>query len=414
MTEPAQESLEELGPEPLLPREQQSRTYARGLWRIAAADVSAGNHVALLHNGPATFDAMLSLISSARDQVDFEQYIYRPDAVGERFRDALVAAALRGVRVRVLLDWVGRMGTPMSFFAPIREAGGSVRIFQPPGFHAWLGILPRDHRKLLVVDRHSGITGGIGIGEQWRKGVLRRRRSPWRDTAVQITGPAAADFAESFDRMWERSGGRRHLRMREVRRPRASHLDPFFDPPALVGVVEGEPGRQRLSRAMQMQALGAEKAIWLASAYFAPSWSVVEALTGAARDGVDVRVLVPSRYDHPWLRTVTSPFMRRLLGSGVRLWEWRGEMMHAKTSVVDGRWVRIGSTDFNMLGVAINYELDAVIEDASLGRQAEEMFLEDLQRSRELLFRRVHRVGGPLLPQPDGQPDADHQIGAAP
>ena len=379
----------------LIPRAAQSRSYARGLWRIAAADVSAGNQVALLRNGPATFEAMLGLIASARDQVDFEQYIYRDDEVGERFRDALVAAARRGVRVRVLIDWVGRMGTPLSFFTPIREAGGEVRVFQRPGFRAWFGLLPRDHRKLLVVDRASGITGGIGIGEEWRKGILRKRRSPWRDTAVQITGPAAVDFAESFERMWERSGGRRRMRFRDVRVPHATHLDPHLDPPALVGIVEGEPGRQRLSRALQMQALGAERNIWLASAYFAPSWSVAEALSGAARDGVDVRVLIPSRYDHPWLRTMLSPFLGRLLGSGVRVWEWRGEMMHAKTSVVDGRWVRIGSTDFNLLGVAINYELDAVIEDAALGREAEAMFLEDLERSRELFVRRQHVVAGP-------------------
>jgi cardiolipin synthase len=143
-----------------------------------------------------------------------------------------------------------------------------------------------------------------------------------------------------------------------------------------------------------MQALGAEKAIWVASAYFAPSWSVAEALAGAARDGVDVRVLIPSRYDHPWLRAMLMPYVRRLLGSGVRLWEWRGEMMHAKTSVVDGRWVRVGSTDFNVLGVVINYELDAVIEDATLGQAAEEMFLEDLERAREIFVRRSHVVRG--------------------
>ena len=386
-----------LGPAPLLPRAQQSRTYARGLWRIAAADVSAGNQVGLLRNGPVTFDAMCDAIESAKEHVDLEQYIFRGDSVGSRFRDALIGAARRGVQVRVLVDWVGRMGTPLRFFEPIREAGGSVRVFQKPGFRRWLGLIPRDHRKLLVVDRSTGITGGIGIGEQWKKGVLRKRHAPWRDTSVQITGPAAVDMAESFDRMWERAGGKRRRKYRQIRVPRASHLDPHHDPPALVGIVEGEPGRQRVSRALQMTALGAERAIWVASAYFAPSWSVAEALAGAARDGVDVRVLIPSRYDHPWLRAMLMPYVQRLLGSGVRLWEWRGEMMHAKTSVVDGRWVRVGSTDFNVLGVAINFELDAVIEDATLGQAAEEMFLEDLEHSRELFVRRSHVVRGPAL-----------------
>ncbi|MGQ0766742.1 MAG: phospholipase D-like domain-containing protein [Gemmatimonadota bacterium] len=350
----------------------------------------------LLNDGAGTFDEKLRLINGATDCVDLEAYIFRRDEVGLLFRDALVEAARRGVKVRLLVDWVGRMGTPGSFFDPIRKAGGEVRVFNKPGFHLWLGILPRDHRKLLVVDRTIGVTGGIGIGNEWKHGILRRRSSPWRDTAVRIEGPAIVDLAESFERMWGRAGGKRRWRFRELRSVRASHLDPVHDPPSLVGIIEGEPGRLRVARALQMQALGADKSIWIASAYFAPSWGVVEALAGAARDGVDVRVLVPSRYDHPWLRIVITPFYERLLRSGVRVWEWRGEMMHAKTSVVDGRWLRVGSTDFNVLGVAINFELDAIIEDRTLGREAEAIFLEDLRQSREIFVRRSHVVAGPV------------------
>lgn len=366
------------------PPAQLTRTFARGLWRIAAADVSSGNRVQLLRNGPATFDAMRSLIAEARERIAYEGYIFRDDEVGERFRDALIEAARRGVRVRLLVDWVGRMGTPMRFFRPLSDAGVEVRMYSPPGFHRWLGILPRDHRKLLVVDGAAGVTGGIGIGKEWKHGVLRRRRSPWRDTAVRIAGPAAVDLEESFARMWTRSREGRPRGRRLLRSPSHSHLDPQLDPPSLVGIIEGEPGRMRVSRALQMQALGAERTIWIASAYFAPSLGLVEALAGAARDGVDVRVLVPSRFDHPWLRTIITPFYQRMLKNGVRVWEWRGEMMHAKTNVVDGRWVRVGSTDFNLLGVAINFELDAVIEDSAIGAEAEEMFLEDLEQSREL------------------------------
>jgi cardiolipin synthase A/B len=179
----------------------------------------------------------------------------------------------------------------------------------------------------------------------------------------------------------ERRGSARLI----TRRARGTHLDPSTDEPALVGVIEGEPGRLRVSRALQIQSVSAEKSIWIASAYFVPSFSEVEALTGAARDGVDVRLLVPSRYDHPWVRLMTVHFYRRLLMNGVRIWEWAGEMMHAKTSVVDSRYTRVGSTDFNPLGVAINFELDAVIEDAVLGAEAESMFLADLDQSREII-----------------------------
>jgi len=364
-------------------------SFARGLWRIAAADVSSGNRVTLLRNGPATFEAMLALINGAERSVSLEGYIFRSDEVGQQFSDALIAAAMRGVSVRLLVDWIGRMGTRYSFFNTMRAAGVDVRIFNPPGFRRWLGLVPRDHRKLLVVDDRAGVTGGIGIGREWKTGVLTKRRAPWRDTGVLIEGAAANDMIQAYERMWRRAKGKeRRGSHRHMTRPaRSTHLDPSVHPPALVGIIEGEPGRFRVSRALQIQAVSAERSIWIASAYFTPSSSEIEALTGAARDGVDVRVLVPSRYDHPWIRLATRYFYRRLLLNGVRIWEWRGEMMHAKTSVVDGRWTRIGSTDFNPLGIAINFELDAVIEDRVLGAQAEAMFLEDLEQSKEITIK---------------------------
>ncbi len=353
---------------------------------MAAADVSSGNRVRLLRDGAATFDAMLELIAAARTSVAIEQYIFRGDEVGRRFAEALGAAAERGVAVRVLADWFGRVGTPRAFWRNLRARGVDVRFFNPVGFRRWFGWVPRDHRKLLVVDEGAGVTGGIGIGAEWRTGVLKRRRSPWRDTAVCIRGAAGADMQRAFESMWTRSLGkeRRGAHRLMSRKSRGAHLDPATDEPSLVGIIEGEPGRLRVSRALQIQAVSAEKTIWIASAYFVPAFSEVEALTGAARDGVDVRILVPSRYDHPWIRLLTTHFYRRLLMNGVRIFEWKGEMMHAKTSVVDGRFTRVGSTDYNPLGVAINFELDAVIEDAAVGAEAERMFLADLETSQEI------------------------------
>jgi cardiolipin synthase len=374
------------GPGPALVASQPAPSFARGLWRIAAADVSGHNRVGLLTTGVETFDSMIALIDAARSSVLFEGYIFRSDDVGRRFADAFARAADRGVAVRVLVDWFGRLGTSARFFNRLRKKGVEVRLFNPPGLRRWLGLVPRDHRKLLVVDGAAGVTGGFGIGDEWRTGILKRRRSPWRDTAVRIEGPAAADMADAFERMWHRALGherRGHERLL-TRRATGAHLDPALHQGALVGIVEGEPGRFRVARALQLQAVSAQRSIWIASAYFTPAPAEVEALNGAARDGVDVRILVPSRYDHPWIRLLTRRFYRRLLANGVRIWEWRGEMMHAKTSVVDGRWVRVGSTDFNPLGVAINFELDAVIEDADLGAQAEAMFLTDLEQSAEI------------------------------
>lgn len=364
-------------------------SFARGLWRIAAADVSSGNSVRLLRDGPATFDAMLKLVDEARSSVAIESYIFRSDEVGRRFADAMEGAARRGVEVRLLLDWVGARGTSRAFLRQMRRNGVDIQVFNPIGLRNWFGLVPRDHRKLLVVDERTGITGGVGVGREWLTGVLKEHRSRWRDTAVLIEGPAARDMTSAFENMWRRTVGReRRAAHRFLRRAaRGAHLDPATHRPALVGIIEGEPLRLRVSRALQIQAISAERSIWIATAYFAPSPSEVEALNGAARDGVDVRILVPSRNDHPWVSLLARRYYRRLLTNGVRIWEWQGEMMHAKTSVIDGRWVRVGSTDFNPLGVAINYELDAVIEDPALGEEAEAMFVADLEQSREVRIK---------------------------
>lgn len=363
-------------------------SFARGLWRIASADVSSGNKIRLLHDGPDTFDEMIELIHKATTSVALESYIMRSDEVGDRFAAALIAAAKRGVDVRVITDWVGARGTTRQFFAHLRIHGVDIRVFNPVGFRAWLGLLPRDHRKLLVLDGSIGVTGGIGIGREWLRSS-RSKRATWRDSAIRIDGPAAIDMQRAFDVMWARVTGKERRGMHRMlkRKPTGAHLDPARDEPALVGIIEGEPLRLRVARALQIQAIAAEKSIWIASAYFIPSWAEVEALTGAARDGVDVRVLVPSRNDHPWVTLLTRRYYRQLLTNGVRIWEWKGDMMHAKTSVVDGRWVRVGSTDFNALGVAINYELDALVEDATIGKEAEERFLSDLGMSHEVTMR---------------------------
>lgn len=366
-------------------------TFAHRMWRIAAAHVSAGNASTLLRNGPATFDAMLALIAGARERVMLESYIFRSDSVGQRFAPVLVEAARRGVRVRVLYDWIGSRGISTAFVRELRDAGVDVRDFNPPKLGArWLGVVPRDHRKLLVVDERAGVTGGVGLGHEWSEGEHpgRAGSGPWRDTAVQIEGPAARPMAAAFERMWALTP--RYVRGHpDASRPSTAPADAPGAPGApdatgVVGIVQGEPGRYRVSRAMESVAVEAERSIWIADAYFTPSPDLVEALTGAARDGVDVRLLVPGHGDHAWVLPMTRRYYPRLLRNGVRIWEWQGEMMHAKTQISDGRYARIGSTDFNPLGVAINFELDAMIDDPGLGREMAAMFEEDLERSREV------------------------------
>ena len=385
MTDPA-----ELDPAPLtrvVPASSRI-TLARALWRVAAARVTSGNSVRLLIDGPETFGAMHTLIANAQSSIDFEHYYWDPDEVGRGFADALATAAKRGVRVRVLLDWVGARGGTIKMLRAVSQAGGEVRVFNRPGFRRWLGLLPRDHRKVVVVDKRVGVTGGVSIAEmwgRWRPLSLSRGGTPWRDTAVEIRGPAAIDLERAFLMTWRLAAGQRLTR--EERRARfapTARVDPMREPLALVGIVEGEPGRTRVARALQLGAVSADSSIWLASAYFVPSFREAEALVGAARDGVDVRLLVPNRNDHQWVTHASRRYYRFLLRGGIRIWEWKGVMMHAKMSITDGQITRIGSTDLNPLGVAINYELDAFIEDPILGAAASTQFLKDLDGSTEV------------------------------
>jgi len=155
--------------------------FARGLWRIAAADASSGNEVELMRDGMRIFDAMIEMIEQAKDTIELESYIVNSDSVGTRFADALIAAAARGVQVRLIADWVGSWTTTRAYWRSLRDGGVDVRIFNRPGFRRWLGLVPRDHRKLLVADQLVALTGGIGLSEEWSGIVKRKKRAPWRD-----------------------------------------------------------------------------------------------------------------------------------------------------------------------------------------------------------------------------------------
>lgn len=190
------------------PSGSSAASFARTLWRVASADVSAGNRVSLLRNGAATFEAMLAAIAGASASVEMECYIFRgDDEIGKLFVVALIDAVRRGVQVRLLVDWVGGRGTPRRVWRALRAGGVQLRIFSPPGFREWLGLLPRDHRKLLVVDGTLAVTGGIGIGSEWRLAAVGPKRTPWRDTAVRIEGEAAEAMLRAFETMWQRAAG---------------------------------------------------------------------------------------------------------------------------------------------------------------------------------------------------------------
>src|SRR5690606_30062134 len=258
------------------------------------------------------------------------------------FADALCSRAREGVRVRVIYDWLGALGkTSRRFWRRLREAGVEVRCYNPPRLSSPLGWLHRDHRKMLSVDGRIAFITGLCVGRPWA-GDPSRGVPPWRDTGIEIRGPAVADVEAAFARVWAELG------------PPVPPDGPVpRERVAVAGavalrVVASSLGSTGILRLDQLVAAGARDRLWLTDAYFAGIPSYVQALRAAAQDGVDVRLLVPGATDVPLLRQLSQAGYRPLLEAGVRVFEWKGSMLHAKTAVADGRLARVGSSNLNI------------------------------------------------------------------
>lgn len=354
-----------------------TQSVACAINRAAGGRPIPGNHVGLLIDGPDTYAAMLELIARASRWIHFENYIIRSDTEGWRFAEALAARAREGIRVRVLYDGIGSMFTSRKLWRFLRQAGAEVRSFHPLRPLHIVTNFARDHRKLVVADGAGAVIGGLCIGREWTGDADKIR--PWRDTAVRIGGPASAVLDQAFARTWSVAG--KALPGEEA----AGRVTPEGE--GEVRVIMGEPGRERAFRVIELLAAGSVERLWITDAYMVAPPRLFQALRDASRDGVDVRMLVPGSSDLPLIRNLSRIGYRELLRSGVRIYEWDGPMLHAKTIVADGRWVRIGSSNLNPSSLIGNYELDVLVEDSVLADAMERQFRLDIGRSREVRRR---------------------------
>jgi cardiolipin synthase len=348
----------------------------RAFSRIADSDLRLGNAVALLRDSKENYPVWLEAIRAARRVIHFENFIIADDATGRLFADALMERARAGVRVRVLYDWLGSATRALPpFWRRMREAGVEARVFNPPRLTDpfWLR---RNHRKLITVDGRIGFVSGLCISDSWEG----KESEPWRDTGISLEGPVVADLDAAFAESWVLAG------MRPI--PKAELPTPDTIPSAgtvAARLISGEPGMFRTYRVDQFIAATAQRNLWLTDAYFVATTSYVQALAEAARDGVDVRLLVPGSSDVPALQPIVRAGYRSLIEAGIRVFEWNGAMLHAKTAVADGHWARVGSTNLNIASWATNWELDVVIEDRSFAEAMEAMYLADLANATEIV-----------------------------
>lgn len=365
---------------------------ARALDRVCGTRAIPGNTVASLTDGPRAFAAMLEVIDGARQWVHFENYIVRDDETGRGFASCLEAAARRGVQVRLLYDHLGSRRTGRRFWRELRSAGVEVRAFNRLNPLRPIRSLRRDHRKYVGADGARAVLGGVCIGDEWA-GSARGDRPPWRDQAALVSGPAVPALEWSFLRLWEAAGG----------------SPPPYTIPSKVGpcgaasvrMVEGVPGRLRLYRAVELLAASAEARLWITDAYLLVATPLFVSLMAAAREGVDVRLLVPGHSDIPAIRALSRVGYRELLNAGARIWEWHGPMLHAKTIIVDGIWWKVGSSNLNPSSFLANHELDVLVEHAETVGAAAQEFRRDLAQSTEIVLRPI-RAPAPLrarLPQ---------------
>lgn len=356
--------------------------------------VRSGNRFEVFCDGEQATLSMLAAIAAAREEILLEAYIFTDDSTGKRFAKELVAASKRGVRVCVLADAVGSFTTANAFWKLMGSDGVEVRLFHRLFPDLWWHAF-RDHRKILVVDRAVGFTGGMNIADEYSSFSLRRKRitpGAMRDTHVRIEGAVAWDLAVVFAEGWARAAGQ---------------ALPVTPPPAerkegvRALVLDSRPGRGHVETASALAALvaAARETIWITNAYFAPGRAAVGILSRAASRGLDVRLLLPGKTDVPLVRHAGHGWYSRLLRRGVRIFEYGRALLHAKTMVADRYACVVGSSNLDFRSFQFNAECNVIVLDEGVGDTLARAFEGDLADSREVTraeWRRRgnwHRIG---------------------
>src|SRR5699024_2907189 len=279
-----------------------------------------------------------------------------------------------------------------SFWKPLLQAGGEVRAYGPPHALKPLTFVSRDHRKMLAVDDQIGFLSGVCISAQWL-GRPERDLPPWRDTGIALRGPALAELQRAFAESWATLG---------PPLPPAAVTEDAALPVAgsvALRLIATQPNTAGVYRLDHMIAAMARKTLWLTDAYFVGIAPYIQALASAAHDGVDVRLLVPGASDIPLVAGMSRAGYRSLLEAGVRVFEWNGSMLHAKTAVADSQWARVGSSNLNLASWLGNCELDVAIEDNDFAVRMQAQYESDLSNATEIVlaprrFRRGPRIRG--------------------
>jgi cardiolipin synthase len=363
---------------------------------VVGRPLTTGNRVRLLEDGPATYQAMFEAINAARDHINLETYIFEDDEVGRKFADALLARQAAGVQVHLIYDSVGSIKTPREFFERLRQGGVRVLEFNPvnplTARRGWQ-INNRDHRKLMVADGRIAFVGGINISDVYSSGSSAtrsqgpdRKRTNWRDTHVSIEGPVVAEFQKLFIETWEKGKG--------DAMPARNYFPPLKpsgkDIVRAVDSVAGEAASP-IYATFVSAVDSAQDHVHITVAYFIPDPQSLEALKDAARRGVDVKLILPSHTDFWAVFHAGRSYYDELLRAGIKIYERRGALLHAKSVLVDGVWSTVGSSNWDPRSFLHNNELNAVVLGREFAREMRVMFDKDLANSDRIELEQWRR-----------------------
>lgn len=355
-----------------------SADFARLIEGVTATPVRRGNRVQILRNGDQTFPAMLEAIAAARETVDFSSYIYWPGAITEQFTEAFIERGRAGVEVRVIVDGYGSAKLDRDHVRRLRDSGVRVCFFRPPQWYTIPKANNRMHRRILIVDGRVGFAGGVGIADVWTGHAQDPEH--WRETHARLEGPVVRDVLGGFLESWTEAA-------REVvAGPRFPELAGVDDGVA-AQVTRSSPltGDSAVAQLFYLAIAGAQKRIWMTTAYLSPGRRFLDVLSAAAQRGVDVRVLVNGRaVDKEVVRKTGQHSYGQLLEAGVRIFEYDRTMLHAKTLVIDEEWANLGSSNFDHRSLALDAELNVTLYDRGLAAELAEHFLDDLDAADEI------------------------------
>jgi cardiolipin synthase len=354
---------------------------------VTESPLTKGNKVTLLADGQAAYAAMFKAIQNAKKHINLESYIIEDDETGRKFADLLLQKQKEGVQVNIIYDSVGSLNTPAAFFQRLKDGGIQVVEFNqlnPLEAGGKWGVTHRDHRKILIADGKVAIMGGINISKVYSSTPFKRKRNKkapihWRDTDVQIEGPAATEFQKLFFDTWVKQKG-----------PKLSERNYFPEIQAkgnaLVRVVGSTPGESnRIPFIVYVSAITfAEHSIHMTNSYFFPDDQIIKALADAAGRGVDVRIILPGTTDSVLALHAQRHYYTDLLKSGVKLYEHSTSLLHAKTATVDQVWSTVGSTNMDFMSLLNNDEVNAVVLDKEFAAEMEQMFVRDLADSKQI------------------------------